>query len=280
MRTVPDPTNLQEKQEERRNLLSRMARQRDADSRTAEMSITHTRQMSFGDEEEDEQELNEPCVDDREDDLRYVPETVTFCPDANDEESEITDACTWASGASLCSPTQDLTLPPREIQAEHDTVSCLADLSGSFRLSNQIDRMTSSASGKSLLDNSFLLDDDHDSRANDDDADDKEISVSLFQVSPTRREYPKMQSLRAKTVINMENSDGSLYLDDPTGTAQPAKAQLKDDMEDEVIPGDTMDENFYLAEIIKALEEQNRKTKQILKRKARSKPSEKYLVEL
>jgi hypothetical protein len=323
IRNVPDPSNLQEKQEERRNLLSRMARQRDADSRTAELSITHTRQETFVDEDDEaeDEKAGDDYVDDhasvQEDDYGYVPPMISFCVNGGntdgDEESAITDACTWTdmstgSIGSRCA-AGDVKVLPSEIQnaADEDNVSCLYDGSGSFRLAKPPssghrfrNSITRSASGKSILDSSFVLltgDDTADSNVwpgADMDKGDKggpdPPSVSLFHESPSRRgSYPKMKSLLSKTIKNMEFSDGSLYLDDDPGNPKANAQQKFTDgnpvvgVEEVVIPGDTMDDNFYLAEIVKALEEQNRKTK-LLYRKAqnakKAKQSDSYLLEL
>jgi hypothetical protein len=289
---VPDPSDLQEKQEERRNLLRRMARQRDADSRTEEMSITHTRQTMFPDKGDENEEADDDPSE-GEDEYGYVPPIVSFYAQAMDgEESAITDACTWAESSmvsigSRCTTggtaARDSNILPLEVHAEEDNVSCLHDYSGSFRLPKHRssvgygNSITQQASSKSILGGSYLFggsDPKMDKGVNDDDDgnDDNVPSVSLFHVSAVRTEasYPMMMSLSAKNVTILELSDGSLYLD------EPGKPKAQDDDE----AGDTMDEDFYLAEIVKALEAQNRKTKQVMRRKAKSKPSAQYLVEL
>jgi hypothetical protein len=336
IRNGTNPSNLQQKQEERRNLLSRMARQRDADARTVEMSITHTREETFvdvdgaNDENADENESVH-----EEDDYGYVPPMISFYATGGntdgEDESAITDACTWAemsvaSMGSRCASAGDLKMLPSEIQnADEDNVSCLVDGSGSFRLAKtptSRHHFGNSSSGKSMLDSSFVLQDGDDSTEpeaivlpGEDKCDaDEEPSVSLFHVSPTRRtSYPKMMSLRAKTLTNLEHSDGSLYHDDDINGKPKAKTQRElsngslyhdagddtypdgkpkakevvagDDDEEEdkneyaAMPGDTMDENFYLAEIVKALEEQNRKIKQAHRKAQRTKKSGQYLLE-
>jgi hypothetical protein len=311
IRNGPDPSNLQEKQEERRNLLSRMARQRDADARTVELSITHTREETFVDADggNDDDDADEDASAHEEDDYGYVPPMISFYAtgdsntDGEDNESAITDACTWAemsvaSMGSRCAAAGDIKVLPSEIQnTDDDNVSCLVDGSGSFRLAKpptSRHHFGNSISGKSMLDSSFvLLDGDDAAEAivlpGVDKCDgDEEPSVSLFHVSPTSRDsFPKMMALRAKTLTNLEHSDGSLYHDDdPDPDGKPkAKDVVAGDEEDEVfdaIPGDTMDENFYLAEIVKALEEQNRKTRQAhrkAQRAKKSKPSDQYLME-
>jgi hypothetical protein len=340
IRNVPDPSNLQEKQEERRNLLSRMARQRDADSRTAELSITHTRQDTFMDVDDDEDENADDNASAQEDDYGYVPPMISFYAGGTgnsdgDEESAITDACTWAemSSASIGSRcggggAGDIKVLPSEIQnADEDNVSCLYDGSGSFRLPKAPssgprfgNSVTRQASAMSMLDSSIGLlgvDEAADPKLLppgvdqvDDDDDQEPPSLSLFHVSPTRHSsYPRMMSLRPKTVMTMDNSDGSLYHDDddlgkpkaktPQEAGNPydedddedAKPRANevvttDDYNDDhdagggVIPGDTMDENFYLAEIVKALEEQSRKTKLAHRKAKKSKPSTSYMLEL
>jgi hypothetical protein len=327
---------LQEKQEERRNLLSRMARQRDADARTVEMSITHTREGTFVDVDgANDENGDENASVHEEDDYVYVPPMISFYATGDntdgEDESAITDACTWAemsvaSMGSRCASAGDIKVLPSEIQnADEDNVSCLVDGSGSFRLAKtptSRHHFGNSSSGKSMLDSSFVLQDDDDTTepeaivlpGEDKHDADEEPSVSLFHVSPTRRtSYPKMMALRAKTLTNLEHSDGSLYHDDDPNGILKAKTQLElsngslyhdagddtnpdgkpkakqvvagDDDEEEdnneyaAMPGDTMDENFYLAEIVKALEEQNRKIKQAHRKAQRSKKSAQYLLE-